>query len=118
MAALSLRSNSFLTNLRNVGPSNFFSVKNTDVNPILHRRLPFSDDLQNKSAVLSGPLVTMDRALEHSHATVLFHLSHTAQNRPVLRTKSTVSVIFATLLPSSLVALFLCVASGTFGVKL
>ncbi len=87
----------FLTNLRNVEPLNFFPVGNTDANPILHRKSPVSGDLRNKSVILFSPWATMGRALEHDPATALFHPVYTAQNRLVLRTKSTVSRIFATL---------------------
>ena len=97
MAALLLCSNSFLTNLRNVEPLHFFPVENTYANPILHRKSSVSGDLQNKSAILFDPWAIMDHALEHDPAAALFHPVYTAQNRHVLRTKSTASRIFATL---------------------
>ena len=98
MAVLSLRSSSFLTNLRNVEPSNFFPVESTGANPILHRKSPVSGDLQNKLGIFFGPWATVDRALGHGSAATLSRSVYTSQNRPVLRTKSTVSGIFATLL--------------------
>ena len=75
----------------------FFPVENTYANPILHRKSSVSGDLQNKSAILFDPWAIMDHALEHDPAAALFHPVYTAQNRHVLRTKSTASRIFATL---------------------
>ena len=96
----------------------FFPVESTGANPILHRKSPVSGDLRNKSEILFGLRVTMGRALGHGPAAALSRPAYTAQNRPVLRTKSAVSGIFATLLSLRRLPCFCAWNSGTFGVKL
>ena len=115
---LSLRSSSFLTNLRTSSRQIFFPVENTGANQILHRKSPVSGDLQNKLGIFFDPWAAMDRALGHDPAAALFHPVYASQNRPVLRTKSTVSRIFATLLSLRWLPCFCAWNPGTFGVKL